>query len=490
MEPVDVFLHHSRFGNARPDNGTGSHQGEIIVAVKLFKQAAHGGTFDIKTADGLAAVEPVVYLFILLKIGNAVNIHLYSPVPGNDFNTFIDVPDSALTENIQFFKTDRLGYIHVELGCLESFGRHVECRVAGNGFFGYQDAAGMNASEVGKIKQLISDLKKLFRNIIPRDGCRIIHQAVNFFFRKAVGLSKFAEDGTVPEGAHRAQEGRMLASVAFKNIVLHLIPVFPGIIDVEVGRRSAFRIDEAFKIQVQLNGINIGDFQAIGHNAVGAAAASHMVKAAAHGIPDNIPGDEKISGKSQFINYFKFMFHAADGFCIGISIAVLHSVEGQFLKQLLVVVPAACKCALILNCAEVHFHGAFIEHLFRILGNLRVIGIDDPGEIRRKKDLFGGGQVVGRKFAEQCVFADGTKMAMQYKFIRNVKGHRQQGQQFLLVVAEPRRHQPVDISRPDADEFIFQRLNGSAAGERINCVCIVKSRAHGEARGASPGYAG
>ncbi len=176
MEPVDVFLHHSRFGNAGPDNGTGSHQGEIVIAMKFFKKAAHGGTFDIKTADGLAAVEPVVYLFILLKIGNTVNIYLYSPVPGNDLHAFIDMSDSALAENIQFFKTDCLGYIHIELGCLESFRWQVECRIAGNGLFRYQDAAGMNASQVGKIQQLISDLEKLFGNIIPGDGARVIHQ--------------------------------------------------------------------------------------------------------------------------------------------------------------------------------------------------------------------------------------------------------------------------------------------------------------------------
>ena len=60
------------------------------------------------------------------------------------------MPDTALAENIEFFKSDGFGYIHVELGGGKTFGRQVECRVAGDGFFRNQDTPGMNAAGLGK----------------------------------------------------------------------------------------------------------------------------------------------------------------------------------------------------------------------------------------------------------------------------------------------------------------------------------------------------
>jgi hypothetical protein len=80
-------------------------------------------------------------------------------------------------------------------------------------------------------------------------------------------------------------------AVPFENIILHIIAVLPGIVDVKIGWGSAFEIDKAFEIEVQLNGVHIGDLQAICNNAVGPAAASYMVKATAHGIPDDVPGN-------------------------------------------------------------------------------------------------------------------------------------------------------------------------------------------------------
>ena len=71
MKALDIFLHHSRFGHTGPDDGTGSHQGEVIVASEFFKQAAHGGTFDIKTSDCFAVLQAIIYLFILFKFGTA-----------------------------------------------------------------------------------------------------------------------------------------------------------------------------------------------------------------------------------------------------------------------------------------------------------------------------------------------------------------------------------------------------------------------------------
>ena len=54
----------------------------------------------------------------------------------------------------------------------------------------------------------------------------------------------------------------------------------PGEINIEIGRRSPVGIDEAFKIQVEIDRVDIGDLQAIGHHAVCPASPADMVKAA------------------------------------------------------------------------------------------------------------------------------------------------------------------------------------------------------------------
>ena len=53
MEPIDIFAHHPRVGHARPDDGTGCHQGFIIRTTQLAQQAAHSRTLDVETAASL-----------------------------------------------------------------------------------------------------------------------------------------------------------------------------------------------------------------------------------------------------------------------------------------------------------------------------------------------------------------------------------------------------------------------------------------------------
>ncbi len=63
MEAFDVFLHHSRFGDPRPDDRAGGHQADVIVAPELLEQSAHGRALDIEASVGFPRPELFLHLF-------------------------------------------------------------------------------------------------------------------------------------------------------------------------------------------------------------------------------------------------------------------------------------------------------------------------------------------------------------------------------------------------------------------------------------------
>ena len=127
--------------------------------------------------------------------------------------------------------------------------------------------------------------------------------------------------------------------VFFKEVVKHLVSVGPTEVNVEVGRVFAVEVDEAFKVEVQLHGIHVGDSQAVGHHRVGSGASTHMVEVAAMGKADNVVIDQEIRHKTLLLDQFQFLFNAlADG-CGELWVALLSSSEG-FLAEKFKILPA------------------------------------------------------------------------------------------------------------------------------------------------------
>ena len=75
----------------------------------------------------------------------------------------------------------------------------------------------------------------------------------------------------------------------------------PRKINVKVGRRGAFGVQETLEIQIQFDGINIGNAEAIGHHAVGPAATPDKIKPFFFCKTDQIVGDQIICAEA-----FKF----------------------------------------------------------------------------------------------------------------------------------------------------------------------------------------
>ena len=131
------------------------------------------------------------------------------------------------------------------------------------------------------------------------------------------------------EGDRCAQQSHMVLAIFIENVLDDCVPILPREIEVEVRRAGPHRVEETLKVQVQLNGVDISDFQAVGHHAVGAATTPHMVEALFHGKLHNLPSDEEIGAEAHPLDDVQLFLNAAIGSLVGRAVAVSHAVEGQ-----------------------------------------------------------------------------------------------------------------------------------------------------------------
>ena len=186
----------------------------------------------------------------------------------------------------------------------------------------------------------------------------------------------------------------MFSAIPFEEVGKHRIPVLPGEVNVEVGRAGAFGIQEPLKVQVQLDGIHVGDPQTVGHHAVGAAASPHMVEALRKGEPDHIPGDQKIGAKVHLLDDLKLFLHPTIGFFVGIPVTIGHPVEGQLPQQLPVVMDIVRETAFVLHL-PVEVDAARIQQRRGVFEELGIERKCRPRTLGRQENLVGRGAGLG-----------------------------------------------------------------------------------------------
>ena len=107
---------------------------------------------------------------------------------------------------------------------------------------------------------------------------RILRHQFGQLVDLAVGHLQHAAD--VAQHAARLQRAEgddlrhLIAAVALLHVVDHLAAAVLAEVDVEVGHRHAFRIEEALEQQAEADRIEIGDGQRIGDQRAGAGAAA------------------------------------------------------------------------------------------------------------------------------------------------------------------------------------------------------------------------
>src|SRR4051812_44679563 len=99
--PVDVLTHHPALGDSRPDDGTGSDQRKIIVALEFHQKLPHRGTLNVKTSDGIGLSDLLSDQRILFEGLHVADVDINSTILFDQINGFADMTETALAENVQ-----------------------------------------------------------------------------------------------------------------------------------------------------------------------------------------------------------------------------------------------------------------------------------------------------------------------------------------------------------------------------------------------------
>ena len=89
-----------------------------------------------------------------------------------------------------------------------------------------------------------------------------------------------------------------------ENIIGHFISVFPGKVNVKIGRIFPVEIDKSLEIQVQFDGVHISNPQAIGDDAIGTGSTAHMVEVALLRKGHDVVIDQEVGGKGLLLDEF------------------------------------------------------------------------------------------------------------------------------------------------------------------------------------------
>ncbi|MPM29512.1 hypothetical protein SDC9_76052 [bioreactor metagenome] len=304
-----------------------------------------------------------------------MNVDFFASVLRNEFHGIADMSDAALTQDVELFVPQILGHIHIPLHRRKTFGWQIERGIHRHRVLGHQNAARMNTAQIRKVAYGFAHSHDFLNDaVIGFERFALFDQRINLGFRKTVHLAEFAIDRFVAESLHHPKQGRVFRSVAFENIILHISPVFPRKINIEIRRAGSLRIDEAFEIKIKLNRIDIGNIQAIRHNAVGAAAPPHVIKSARHGIAHNVPGHEKIRRKAEPVDNLQFFANALQYHLRFVRVARRKTIESKLFEQQLVIVAAAGKDFFVAHHAQLSIGRTIAEQIFGIDNQVAAFG--------------------------------------------------------------------------------------------------------------------
>ncbi len=103
----------------------------------------------------------------------------------------------------------------------------------------------------------------------------------------------------------------LVAPVLARDVVDHRIAAVHAEVDVEVGHRHAFGIEEALEQQAVAQRIEIGDAEAPGDHRAGAGAASGTDRnIVALGPVDEVGDDEEVAGEAHLHDHVEFAVQA------------------------------------------------------------------------------------------------------------------------------------------------------------------------------------
>ena len=154
-----------------------------------------------------------------------------------------------------------------------------------------------------------------------------------------IGVGQIHHPAHIPDHAfrrHRTESDDLhhsIAAIFSTNIVNHFLPSLKAEVHVDIRHGNALRIQKPLKEQIVLDGINIGDFQTVGHN-----ASRRRTPARPHRDPvlpaeiDIIPHDQKIVNETHIFDRVKLIVQTLLQRAVILRVTLLHPVLTELVQ--------------------------------------------------------------------------------------------------------------------------------------------------------------
>src|SRR5690606_37148330 len=137
------------------------------------------------------------------------------------------------------------------------------------------------------------------------------------------------------------EQADMIRAILFEKVCVNLVPVVPGEVDVEVGRRRPLRGEKPFEIKIQFNGIDIRNAQTVCYDTDRSATPANIVESLFPCETDEIVSDEKIGTEALCFDNVQFTLNAFAQYFIAGIVPVLETFPGPGDQH----IPVACYTA-------------------------------------------------------------------------------------------------------------------------------------------------
>ena len=346
---VDELVRHAALERARPVERVQGDEVAEDLGLEVPEEILHARALELEDAVRVSRLEEGEG--VLVVEGEGVDVE---PTPGvllDEDEGVVDDGQVAKAEEVHLEKADGFDVPHGILGRDIALARLIERRVLDERLGRDDDAGGVNGRvadlslelegdrhELGDLGVFLLELPelgdfldgRLERRVRP-DGRDELGDLVHFgqgHFENAADVADGAAGGHGPE---RDDLGRVGLAVLLGHVLDHFLAAAAAEIHVDVGKADPFGIQEPLEEEVVLDGIDLGDAQAIGDHAPGgrSAAGSHG-QADFPGVLDEVPDDEEISGESHLLDELDFQVETVLVFLERMSVRSVALLLGDF----------------------------------------------------------------------------------------------------------------------------------------------------------------
>ena len=187
------------------------------------------------------------------------------------------------------------------------------------------------------------------------------------------------QDATGGHGAEGDDLRHVVAAILAVDVVDDLVPAAIAEVHVDIRHGDTLRVQEAFKVQVVLHGVHVGDLQAIGHHGTGGRATSRPHRnILAPGVGHEVRHDEEVVHEPHPAYHLHLVPETLPVLLRGVGVALLKALLAQLREQRVSIVPLRILELRQVMLAELEGHVTAVGDALGVLDGFRPLGEQGP----------------------------------------------------------------------------------------------------------------